>query len=220
MKTSTRDSLRNDTVDPRLGAAIERDLRRPLAAVRAILDTLCDELAPSQREPLRAALEGLADVDRAAEALEDIVRPRALAPLPCTLGELVRGAWAALPPAHRERVWLAIEDAEHPVHVDGPVLVRALAALLEDACASPRREVLVHAHEKADAVAIAIVDDLGDDRSNLAKAGAREPIGLQLARRDLRRLGGDLEFLECTARHRTTLVRLAAVRPEANGRAS
>lgn len=208
MHTSTRESLPTDSIGPRLGVAIERDLRRPLAAVRATLETLCDRLVPSQRASLLAAIEGLVDVDRAAEALEGIVGPRALAPLPCTLGELVRSAWAALPPVRRERIWLAIEDPEHPVHVDGPVFVRALASLLEHVCAGPAREVLVHAHGEEDTVAIAVVDDLKDERAVLPTLPVQEPLELQLARLDLRRLGGEIDLLDCTAHHRTTLVRL------------
>lgn len=210
MSSRTTTHSDNPTATEDLGRAILRDLHGPLAALRATIENLAEELAP-QAEARRLAWRALDQVvalDRRAEALAEIVDPTPLRPLDCTVGELVRGAWTSLDGGRRERVWLAIEDAAAHVHVDGPILVRSLACLLEDATACSGTEVLLHAHCEDERVVFAIVLDLEAQDVALPVREHEESLELRLARREVDRLGAELTVAQATLHHRMTLVEL------------
>lgn len=211
MSTSTLPT-HPETLTEDLRGTIVRDIRSPIAALRATLEALQAELigSPEASNLVSGAVEQLIAIDRRSEALLELVLPSPLRPLACTVGEIVRSAWSALPAPRRQRVWLAIEDAARPVHVDGPVLVRSLSSLLEDATDSAGTEVLLHAHEQDDEVTFAIVDDLESCSVTLPRPGraSEESLPVRLARRDVLRMGGELQVGELTDQHRLTVVRV------------
>ena len=201
--------------DEALGHAIAHGIRTPLAALRASIEALVPELRTESNAyaVLNRALMEIVQVDHCAEALIEFARPTPLRPMPCTPRELAQGALASLRVGLRRRVWLALESDSQALMIDGPVAVRALAALLEKAARRPAAEVLLHSHQEHGATVFAIVDDLaqcdpGHLEASWSPTHEAEDIELILAGRDIRRLGGELAVHETSPTHCCVMVRL------------
>lgn len=201
--------------DEALGNAIAHGIRMPLAALRASIEALVSELGAegSACAVLNRALLEIVQVDHCAEALIEFARPTPLRPMACTPRELAQGALASLRPGLRRRVWLALESDSEALMIDGPVAVRALAALLERAAQRPSAEVLLHSHQEHGATVFAIVDDLtqcdpGHLEASWSSTPTAEDIELVLAGRDISRLGGELAVHETSPTHCCVMVRL------------
>jgi K+-sensing histidine kinase KdpD len=194
-----------------LGLAMSRILRNPLAGLRASMETLAGELDEAQAAAdsqftLKAALDQVTRLSRDVEALVDYAAPRPIAPLRCTLEEILQAALATLPGELRARVRVARSEASHPLHVDGPVLATCLGHLLESALEYSAGDewVLFQAREENGATVFAIVD--GGNASLLhpgelhdSTRRAHLGLGVSLAVRDIDRMGAGLE-LETTER--------------------
>ena len=221
-------SLETSTgTDEALGDAIAHGIRTPLAALRASIEALVPELQAegNARAVLNRALMEIVQVDHCAEALIEFAHPTPLRPMACTPRELAQGALASLQPGLRRRVWLALESDSEQIMIDGPVAMRALAALLESAARRPAAEVLLHSHQENGATVFAIVDDLAQcDPGHLeglwSPTRSAEDVELVLAGRDILRLGGELAVHETSPTHCCVMVRLPNGPNELNGPAS
>jgi K+-sensing histidine kinase KdpD len=201
--------------DATLGNAIAHGIRTPLAALRASIEALVPQLKAEGNAcaVLNRALMEIVQVDHCAEALMEFAHPTPLRPMACTPRELAQGALASLQPGLRRRIWLALESDSEPITIDGPVAMRALAALLESAARRPAAEVLLHSHQEHSATVFAIVDDLAQcDLGHLeglwSPTRTAEDVELALASRDIRRLGGELAVHETSPTHCCVMVRL------------
>lgn len=185
------------TATPELGLTMTRVLRNPLAALRAQIESLAGEFrADDPRQTgLRSALELVLKLSRDVDSLSQFATPRPLAPIECTLEEILQAATRGLPFAQRARVQLALDLSPATVVIDGPALAGALGHLLENALAHSEGEVLLSAREENGTTCFVIVEHglggepasaLPEHRSTVLQ------LGLALARREIERMGGSI----------------------------
>ena len=207
---------------PELGLTMTHVLRNPLAALRASMESLA--CGYSEQDPraqqLRGALEQVLKMSRDVDALVQLTAPRPLAPLECTVEEILRAALRGMRFDFTGRVKLADASAGATLMVDGPLLADCLHRLLESALSSCGEIVLLSARVEGAAVHFAIVES-GDDRSlrgfkhtdlPTARAAALE-LGLALARRDLERIGGSLQITHTLLANTCINVRIPSTPP-------
>ncbi|MFO1011714.1 MAG: hypothetical protein U1F29_16760 [Planctomycetota bacterium] len=165
-------------------------LRTPLAALRASLETLSHRFETNDpREPQVAA--SLAQVVRLQHNLQTILDARhalSLRPLSCTLQEIVSSAVNALVPEHKSRVLVAVESADERVVVDGPLVSRALARLLECGLDQGDDPALLRVRAQAGRASFTVLHRRCD-----APAGSIEALVAHVAARDAQRMGGTFE---------------------------
>lgn len=192
-------SSRSDTTA--LGHSMERVLGRPLAALRASIESLVSELEAG--DPRSRTLAGaLAQVTRMTRDLQSLVEytaPRPLAPLRCSFEEIARGVVAMLGADERERLQLAHPGGGAGFEVDGPLLVTCLASLAQGALESAPGQVLLQVRREAGYSVFTLVRaDAGEvyepESAELDRAGSDASLAVRLtvARRDIARMGGDL----------------------------
>jgi len=217
---------RSVLTDPTLAAveaAVASEIRVPLAALRASMETLCRDLA--REDPrgrvLKGALEQVSRLGRKVGELIDYAIPPAIQPLSCSLAEVARGALDSLHPKQRARLTVAVEQADVRLELDGPLFARSLGRLLE-AVADTGNEALLHvscpdtegtfsihcaargasACRRSTAAARPSVAAAGDEPAGrlvdiFDLEHGRDGLALALAGRDIRRMGGTI--------HRTSL---------------
>jgi K+-sensing histidine kinase KdpD len=188
-----------------LGLAMSRILRNPLAGLRASMESLVGELGEdatdaSPETTLKSALDQVTQLSRDVEALVDFAAPRPLAPLQCTLEEIVQAALCTLPGGLRARVRVARPEAPKSVLVDGPVLATCLGHLLESALEASSGDdwVLLQVRDEDGATLFAIVE--GGDASLLHPGSGHQDstrrahlgLGVSVAVRDIDRMGAHL----------------------------
>jgi signal transduction histidine kinase len=201
MPTAQRETFSAAESDDALARALLEGLDLPLAALRAVLESLARDLG---EDPRAASVAGaLAEVTRAGRTVQDLVdfaAPPELMPLQCTIEEIISGARQRLPRGARERVLVARGDRGYKLFVDGPLLARTLHRLLEAAVDSGSGHVLVSVRRENGATLFTTVShesggeldaDLAGDSRPARTARARD-LGLALARRDIARMGGEL----------------------------
>jgi len=197
-------------------AAMNHGIRAPLAALTAAMEFMSGDLQAD--DPYTSIISGVLDeLDRLGRNVETLYRhsvPPALQPLRCSVEEICRSTIATLPEADARRVWLAIDDVDHHLLVDGPVLMDCLAAFLEDAVSRGSEEVLFHAHQSKGATFFAIVDDLVSDaelpallESIVDDDDAPESFPVQLAKRDVQRMEGSVTITRSTPNQSCVMVR-------------
>jgi two-component system sensor kinase FixL len=186
-----------------LGHALRSSLDLPLSALRASLEALARELGPDER---CASLDhALSEVSRAGEVVRDLA-DYATAPVPmplaCSIDEVVYSARLRLPREDRDRVACANLLRGRRLSIDGPLLSRAIGRLLRNAIEASDGPVLVAArHEPRDG-GRTLVTVVNDAPAEIDGAWAEAPfrstkpgrlgLGLTLAARDVRLLGGAL----------------------------
>lgn len=167
---------------------LERDVQRPLAALRASLDALARRQAGRREAPLTtAALEHVVSLSNALDDLADLATPPPIRPLRCSVEEIARGALDDLEPELREHVLFAFEPGPR-LFVDGPLLSRCLAHAIRAGLTggtglAAGAQCMLRARETAGRVEFAVVH-----ARTIGAAG----LGLELARRDLARMGATL----------------------------
>jgi signal transduction histidine kinase len=190
-----------------LSRALVQGLDTPLAALRATMESLTQELEMKRGAgvpPLR--IDGvLREVDRLGKNVRelcDFAAPPVPRPLPCSLVEIVEAARAQLTPEQRARVVVARCEAGAGLEVDGPLLAGCLRRLLENALEATEELVLVVARLEHGEASFSVVDDAPN-----AFGPGWQPVpfqstkpnhlglGLALTQRDIELLDGRLEFL-------------------------
>ena len=149
-----------------------------------------EQIAASTRT-MAATIAALLDLAR--ESPEGLDRDSSL------VSDLV-GPLRALVPDHLRFVDKTGDAGTVALATPGPLALRALAPLIENACAHATSEVSLSARREGHQVALSVTDDgVGIDaalRERLfepgASAGAGTGLGLGIARRTARSLGGDV----------------------------
>ncbi len=207
---------------PELALTMTHVLRNPLAALRASMESLAGSY--SEQDPraqqLRGALDQVLKMSRDVDALVQLTAPRPLAPLQCTVEEILRAAQRGLRFDLTSRVKLADASEGATMMVDGPLLADCLHRLLESALVSCGEFVLLSARVESEFVHFAIVEG-GDDRplrgfkpADLPTARAAAlALGLSLARRDLERIGGTLQVTHTLLANTCMNVRIPSTPP-------
>lgn len=191
--------------DRSLSRALSQGLDTPLAALRATMESLTQEL--QQRtgalQPLR--LDGvLREVDRLGKNVRelcDLASPPVPRPLTCSLEEIVHAARAQLAPEQRRRVVAARCEPGAALDVDGPLLASCLRRLLENALEATEEVVLVVARRTPDTASFSVIDDapsvFGPDWKPVPFHTTKPNhlgLGLALTARDIELLNGRLDF--------------------------
>lgn len=162
------------TQDGALARAIGRELEVPLAALRAVIESL-PGTAPS-RLPLLA--EGLLnELDRLHHGIGGLIElgaPHTLRPIRCTVGELIRAAINALPANRRQHVLVALEGSGAELMIDAPEFERCLSSLLYDATMDTDEPVLLHSSIRELFVEIVIIGGGHTDSSFDEEVSFRE----------------------------------------------
>ncbi len=171
--------------------SLARELDVSLAALRASLEDCRAEATEPRARTLEGALDELRRLARVAHELIDVARPAPLAPLRCTTRELVAGARQSVPREVARRVETR-SLASAAVRVDGPVVIRSLAYLLESAAGETGGPIALdvraaggEVHFSVSATPAPATPPTGDELELAALA-------LALARRDVERSGGRL----------------------------
>jgi GAF domain-containing protein len=128
------------------------------------------------------------------QALLDYALPQIAQPLSCSLLEIACSARSALPSEQRSQVLLAIEDRRARLRVDGTLLSRSIARVLETALTETRSLVLLRSRlddgEAVFALVQATPDSWNPHSTGTRFHSAVSALGAELARRDVERMGG------------------------------
>jgi K+-sensing histidine kinase KdpD len=185
-----------------LGPALQHLMAAPLAAVRVMLEELESANATDGERAVRlhATLAQVCALHRDVEALIDLAAPRRVRPLACSVEELARSALALLSTDQEARVLVDAPEIPREVEIDGPLFTDCLARVLAAALSRSGGRVLLqvvcdegstvfHVMERrpcGGASAAASSDEPASRTASLA-------LGLQLAERDVKRMGGRFE---------------------------
>ncbi len=200
--TSPRREANPSASSPDLGLTMTQMLRNPLSALRASMETLAGEFRADdpRSQKLSGALEQVLAMSHDVEALLQFTAPRPLAPLTCSVDEILQSALRRQGFEHRARVRIACSTSPETLCVDGPLLADCLARMLEYVLACSSDTVLLSARRDGDTARFGVITS-GNDVSNtplqereipLRRCAALE-LGLALARRDAARMGATLE---------------------------
>jgi len=173
---------------PALGHALRRGLGRPLSSLRTSMESLVREFEP--RDPRGAALdEALGEVARLGRNVRDLIdyayppEPRSL---DCLVDEILYSARFQLPRDLWQSLWIARDlprgAAMPELAVDGPVLSRSLARLIQAAGSEPTGGILWraswHAGEVHFVIAFCGASQLENDPMGLCHAIAQRDLGV------------------------------------------
>jgi len=192
-------SLHRESQSPtrqEIDAAVAEGVRAPLAALRASMESLSHAFQADDPRSLavRGALEEVVRLGHEMQALLDYALPQIAQPLSCSLLEIACSARSALPSEQRAQVLLAIEDRRARLRVDGTLLSRSIARVLETALAETRAPVLLRSRLDEGEVVFALVHATppawGALSSGTRFHSAVTALGAELARRDVERMGG------------------------------
>lgn len=196
--------------EQRLSAEIAHELRTPLSGIRAEAE-LAQRSASSPPQVQDALGVIIAAADRMNAAIDALLTAaRHLAPMAatCDLQDAVRIALdASAASADRNGVTLEVAGALPQLRIaaEASFVAQALQPLLDNAIRHARLRVTVHAQRRASCVAVTIDDDgpgiANDDLDRVFEAGfhtsggSGSGLGLALARRLARSIGGDVHAI-------------------------
>lgn len=179
-----------------INAAVTEGVRAPLAALRASMESLSHAFQAGDPRSLavRGVLEEVVRLGHEMQAILDYALPQPAQPLSCSLLEIACSARSALQAEQRAQVLLAIEDRRARLTVDGTLLSRSIARVLETALTGTRSLVLLRSRLDGGEVVFALVHATPPAWSNQGTGtrfhSAVTALGAELARRDVERMGG------------------------------
>jgi len=195
MQTSTEHMSQSPTRQE-INAAVTEGVRAPLAALRASMESLSHAFQPGDPRSLavQGALEEVVRLGHEMQTILDYALPQPTRPISCSLLEIASSARAALQPEHRAQVLLAIEDRRARLTVDGALLSRSIARMLEAALAGTRSQVLLrsrlHCGEAVFAIVHATPPPWNARGAPPRFRSAATALGAEIAQRDVERMGG------------------------------
>jgi len=179
-------------VEPELSRNLLGGLRTPLNALRASMESLCDEYGEGdpRARVAHAALEEVLRLGRSVQEYAELSARPMPNPLNCQPEEIAYSARFRLDNDLRTRVVVAREQGLPSLHVDGPLLTRSLWRLLALTLERSSGEVLLHVEHREGALCFTISGSLPHTELGGPAAGA--DLRHQLARRDIEAAGGAL----------------------------
>lgn len=199
MQVSTEQMSRTPTRQE-INAAVTEGVRAPLAALRASMESLSHAFQPGDPRSfaVRGALEEVVRLGHEMQTILDYALPQPTRPLSCSLLEIACSARSALQPEHRAQVLVAIEDRRARLRVDGALLSRSMARVLEAAVAGTRSQVLLRSRVQGEEVVFALVHATPTPWNARSAAScfrsAATALGAEIAQRDVERMGGTFAF--------------------------
>ena len=198
-------SSSHECPDPDLGQAVRRGLSRPVDDLERTVRALSDHFDAD--DPRADELSGLLDqierLGRNVRALFDYAHqpePRALC---CTVDEVLYTARFHLPHELWGRLEVARERDLPTLDVDGPVLARSIARLIEAAAPLARTGVLLYAYRDGEAIHFTITF-----QGCSAFLGDPTGLGHAIAWRDLAVIGCEAEERTATPGDTTIHIRV------------
>ncbi len=196
-------SSRTEQPDPILGQAVRRGLSRPVDHLKRSMRELTRSFDTSdpRSADLDAVLQLVERLGRNVRDLFDYAHPPEPRELECTIDEVLYTA-RYLVPHHMWKHLLVARERDLPaMHVDGPVLSRSIARLVEAAAPLARKGVLLNVFREDDATVFTIT-------FHGRSAYLGDPMGLchSIAWRDLAVIG--CEPVERTSDHDDTTIRI------------
>lgn len=198
--TSTSNTQAPSESAPDLGLTMTQVLRNPLLALRSSMETLASEFRaddPRSRK-LSGALEQVLEMSRDVDALLQLAAPRPLAPLTCSVDEILEAALRRQGFENRARVRIARPSAAPTLRVDGPLLAECLARLLEYALATSCDSVLLSTTRDGASTRFSIVAESASNATPGAAPSEQRraalELGVALARRDAARMAAQLQI--------------------------
>lgn len=169
--------------DEELLVSTERALRAPVAVLRVLVEGAGTEFR-------RRASRELDRVERAAEDMARVARPREMRPVRATVGELVRSVRESMDADERRRCHFVVDAPALELKIDGRMLTRALVrAASERLEERDGAELMVHAHADATSATFSLIDVEPPTGDSLASVDPKT-LGETLLLRDVARLGG------------------------------
>lgn len=169
-------------------------LRTPLSALRASMESLCQEYG--ERDPrsrvAKAALEEVLRLGRSVQDYAEWSTVPSARPLSCRPEEIAYSARFHLDAPQRGRVIVARERELPVLWIDGPLLARSLWRLLSLSLDSSSGETLLHIDREDDCVRFSITGSL--PRLQGGELGPNEALRRELAKRDSVCAGGTLRW--------------------------
>jgi len=186
--------------DADMPTAVAHGVRAPLAALRASMEALAGGFTAQDPRSLavRGALEEVVRLGQEMQTLLDYALPLPLQPMSCSLREIVCSAVEGVAVSKRGGVWVALENRGSRLQVDGPLLSRSLARLIESASAAVQGPILLRARVDAPDSVFSLVQvgpaPARTGEGVLKGTTATSVLALVLARRDVERMGGRFTF--------------------------
>lgn len=192
--------------EQRLTSELAHELRTPLTAVQGTADLalMQDDLAPSMREALVEISAASRRMATTITTLLDVARSEAavMEAASCALGDVVRDVLDALP---HDGLTVRVDLVDQRVAAPETIAARALAPIVANALRFARDEVVISAVAgSAGAVDVVVEDDgpgVEGDAERIfepgvtSSGGSGAGLGLTIARRMARSVGGDLEVV-------------------------
>lgn len=182
----------------RLANGVEIAIRTRLAVLRASLESLVKHSPPndSRAVMLKSALNESVCLGREVAGLIDHAFVKDLRPTSCSLEEIASSVLQFLPPSSRAQVLVAIEGKEARLRVDADQLARALARLIDAGLADGSETALFAARHARSGAAFSFVRAHTRIERTAAKRNTEAGLvlGVNLARRDIERMGGTLSL--------------------------
>jgi signal transduction histidine kinase len=156
--------------DKDIAQAIARELKLPLAAMRAVIGGLAHAESASLPTLIEGLLNELDRLDHGIGGLVELSTPHEMHPIQCTVGEVIRAAQGALPPKRKEQVLVALEGAQTRIVVDAVELERCLSSLLFDATTGTTEPVLLHSYIDGSRLDVTIIGGKHDTGTTIDQA--------------------------------------------------
>ncbi len=191
------DAHGSNSTTPEHHAELVDGLRTPLAALRASLEALSHRFESNdpRETQVGASLAQVVRLQHNLQTILDARQPVPLRPLSCTLQEIVSSATNALVPEQRQRVYVAVEGGDERLVVDGPLVSRALARLLENGLEQSAESALLRVRAQNGRATFTVLHRRCD-----VPAGSIEALATHVAERDAARMGGTFQS-RSTAEH-------------------
>lgn len=177
-------------------------MQTPLQALQAALESVgVGQINEAERDVvLRCAIEELRKLRRNVDALVEYTAPPTPVPMRCRVGEILLTVREQVGLESRSRLLVACDDHAPELMVDGPLLVRSLRRVVENALEAGSDQVLFASRDGGSGRTFAVMNNCPsqtlDPRDGAASFASTKTdhigLGLTLAKRDLELMGGSL----------------------------
>lgn len=193
--------------EQRLTSELAHELRTPLTAVQGTADLALmeDGLSPDARESMKDIADAARRMSTTITTLLEVARTEAsqLEASSCSLVDVIEDVLRNVDHDHLE---VEVSVASHRVGAPSAILARALAPVVENAVRFARHRVSISSSESPTGNVIVTIDDDGPGVDSPAEAiflpgttssgGSGAGLGLALARRMARSIGGELDLAQ------------------------